>query len=285
MTIASTESAPAGSPNQVNGVLNYLADRDQHPVSYNFKPPPGGPARTGAYTKFTVPIHSARVIMSELSLDRQGFAVTRQNTAVANFYDPEEVRRVYYPEVERMVREFTGAVKVHVFDHNVRSRPMAKRHENGAQEPVKVAHNDYTLKSGPQRVRDLMADQADALLQNRFAVINVWRPIRGPVQESPLAVCDAQSMVQDDFVEHVLKYRDRDGEVYSVAFNPNHRWYYVPNQQKEEVLLLKCYDSEGRRARFTAHSAFEDPTSPPDAAPRESVEVRTLVFFAPESVG
>ena len=111
----------------------------------------------------------------------------------------------------------------------------------------------------------------------------MWRPIRGPVQESPLAVCDAQSMVQDDFVKHVLKYRDRDGEVYSVAYNPNHRWYYIPNQQKEEVLLLKCYDSDGRRARFTAHSAFEDPSSPPDAAPRESVEVRTLVFFPPDA--
>jgi hypothetical protein len=281
MTTPSTENATAAGDDQVNGVLNYLADRDQHPVSYNFKPPEGVPARTGTYSKFTVTIHSARPVLGQLSLDRQGFAVTRQQSAVANFYDADEVRRVYYPEVERMVREFTGAVKVHVFDHNVRSRPMAKRHENGAQEPVKVAHNDYTLKSGPQRVRDLMGGEAEALLKNRFAVINVWRPIRGPVQESPLAVCDAQSMVQDDFVKHVLKYRDRDGEVYSVAYNPNHRWYYVPNQQKEEVLLLKCYDSDGQRARFTAHSAFEDPSSPPDAAPRESVEVRTLVFFAP----
>jgi hypothetical protein len=281
MATSSTESATAIGPDYVSGVLNYLADRDQHPVSYNFKPPPGVPARTGTYAKFTVPIHSARAIVRELSLDRQGFAVTHQNTAVANFYDPDEVRRVYYPEVERMVREFTGAVKVHVFDHNVRSRPMAKRRENGAQEPVKVAHNDYTLKSGPQRVRDLMGNEAEALLKNRFAVINVWRPTRGPVKESPLAVCDARSMVQDDFVKHVLKYRDRDGEVYSVAYNPNHRWYYVPNQQREEVLLLKCYDSDGRRARFTAHSAFEDPTSPPDAPARESVEVRTLVFFAP----
>ena len=283
MTTSHTETATATSHDHVSGVLNYLADRDQHPVSYNFKPPPGVPARTGTYARFTVPIYSARAIMSELSLDKQGFAVTRHNTAVANFYDPEEVRSVYYPEVERLVREFTGAVKVHVFDHNVRSRPMAKRRENGAQEPVKVAHNDYTLKSGPQRVRDLLPDQADALLKNRFAVINVWRPIRGPVQESPLAVCDAQTMVQDDFVKHVLKYRDREGEVYSVAFNPNHRWYYIPDQQKEEVLLLKCYDSDGSRARFTAHSAFEDPTSPPDAAPRESVEVRTLVFFAPDA--
>lgn len=283
MTTPHTELAKPASPDHVNGVLNYLADKDQHPVSYNFKPPPGVPARTGTYAKFAVAIHSARTIMSELSLDRQGFAVVRHNTAVANFYDADEVRRVYYPEVERLVREFTGAVKVHVFDHNVRSRPMAKRRENGAQEPVKVAHNDYTLKSGPQRVRDLLGDEAEALLKNRFAVINVWRPIRGPVEESPLAVCDAQSMVQDDFVKHVLKYPDRDGEVYSVAYNPNHRWYYVPNQQREEVLLLKCYDSDRRRARFTAHSAFEDPSSPPDAAPRESVEVRTLVFFPPDA--
>ena len=281
MTTSHTESATAASPDHVNGVLNYLADRNQHPVTYTYQPPAGTPARSGVYTKFRVPIHNARAIMNELSLDRQGFAVTRQHSAVANFYDPEEVRRVYYPEVERLVREFTGAVKVHAFDHNVRSRPMAKRRENGAQEPVKVAHNDYTLKSGPQRVRDLLPGQAGALLDNRFAVINVWRPIRGPVQESPLAVCDARSMAPDDFVKHVLKYRDRDGEVYSVAYNPNHRWYYIPNQQKEEVLLLKCYDSDGHRARFTAHSAFEDPTSPADAAPRESIEVRTLVFFAP----
>jgi len=177
MTTLSSEAATAGSPDEVRGVLNYLADKDQRPVSYNFKPPEGVPARTGTYTKFTVPIHNARKIMRELSLDRQGFAVTRQNSAVANFYDADEVRRVYYPEVERMVRQFTGAVKVHVFDHNVRSRPMAKRHENGAQEPVKVAHNDYTLKSGPQRVRDLLPNEAGALLKNRFAVINVWRPI------------------------------------------------------------------------------------------------------------
>src|SRR5260370_42492226 len=146
--------------------------------------------------------------MSELSLDLQGFAVTRQDSAVANFYDADEVRKVYYPEVERMVREFTGAVKVHVFDHNVRSRPMAKLRENGAQEPVKVAHNDYTLKRGPQRVRDLLSDEAEALLANRFAIINVWRPIRGPVQESPLAVGDAESMVQDNIWKHVLRYRD-----------------------------------------------------------------------------
>ncbi len=282
MTITRIENQAAANPDHVDAVLNYLADQSAGPVTYTYQPPPGVAARTGNYAKFPVAIQSARAILPQLSLDRQGFTIARQESAVANFFDEKEVRGVYYPEVERLVKEVTGAVKVHVFDHNVRCRPMAKRRENGAQEPVKVAHNDYTLKSGPQRVRDLLPNEAEALLRNRFAVINVWRPIRGPVQESPLAVCDAQSMVPDDFVKHVLKYRDRDGEVYSVAYNPDHRWYYIPNQEKEEVLLFKCYDSDEHRARFTAHSAFEDPTSPRDAAPRESIEVRTLVFFAPD---
>lgn len=285
MAIDKIENQSAGSPDHVDAVLNYLADRSAGPVTYTYRPPPGVAARTGNYAKYAVAIHNARAIVPQLSLDRQGFAVASHETAVSNFYDEKEVRAIYYAEVERLVKEITGAVKVHVFDHNVRCRPMAKRRENGAQEPVKVAHNDYTLKSGPQRVRDLLPNEAEALLRNRFAIVNVWRPISGPVQESPLAVCDAQSMVPDDFVKHVLKYRDRDGEVYSVAYNPNHRWYYIPNQKKEEVLLLKCYDSDEYRARFTAHSAFEDPTSPHDAAPRESIEARTLVFFAPEKTG
>jgi hypothetical protein len=134
-------------------------------------------------------------------------------------------------------------------------------------------------------VRDLLeAEEAEERLKHRFAVINVWRPIRGPVQEAPLAVCDAQSLAPQDFVAMDLKYRDRTGEVYSVTFSPNHRWFYFPNMQKNEALLLKCYDSlEDGRARFTAHSAFDDPTSLPDAAARESIEARTLVFFAPEA--
>jgi hypothetical protein len=245
-------------------------------------PPPGVPVRSGQTIKQIVRIFDGRGVLDQLTLDRQGFAFVRHETAVRNFYDENEVRAVYYPEVERLVREATGATRVLVFDYNVRCRPMAQRGENAAREPVKFAHNDYTLKSGPQRVRDLMGDEADALLQHRFGEINVWRPVRGPVEESPLAVCDAQSMTLKDFVASDLKYRDRTGEVYSVAFNPDHRWFYFPHMQRNEALLLKCYDSaEDGRARFTAHTAFEDPTSPREAAPRESIETRTLFFFAP----
>jgi hypothetical protein len=267
--------------NHVDATLNYLIDASEKPVTYVYRPPEGTPARSGRYSKFTMPIHDARLGAGELSLDKQGFVVTRQHSAVANFYDNKQVREIYYPEVERLVKEATGAVKVLVFDHNVRCRPRAKSGEAGVQEPVKVAHNDYTVKSGPQRVRDLLPAEADSLLKNRFAVINVWRPIKGPVRDTPLAVCDAASIAPQDLVTHDLIYRDRVGEVYSLAYNPAHRGFYFPNMLASEVMLLKCYDSDGTRARFSAHSAFEGPTSPPDAAPRESIEVRTLVFFAP----
>jgi hypothetical protein len=276
------ETDATHSPTEVQAPMNYLAEIEDKPVSYMYKPPAGTPERSWHVSKHPMAIHNARAIADELSLDRQGFILTHQRSAVANFFDGDEVRSVYYPEVERMVREATGAARVLVFDHNVRCRPMAKRGDRGVREPVKYAHNDYTLKSGPQRVRDLLpAAEAEALLKHRFAVINVWRPIRGPVEETPLAVCDARSIGQQDLVPTDLRYPDRTGEVYSLAYNPAHRWFYFPHMRSDEVMLLKCYDSsQDGRARFTAHGAFDDPTSPPDAPARESIEVRTLAFFA-----
>jgi hypothetical protein len=206
-------------------------------------------------------VYDGRKVAEGLTLDGQGFAFTRHESRVVNFYDPDEVQRVYYPEVAQLIKDATGATRVHVFDHNVRCRPMAKEGLNGAREPVKFTHNDYTLKSGPQRVRELMGDEAEELLKHRFAEINVWRPIRGPVGESPLAVCDAQSMTLSDFIATDLKYRDRTGEVYSLAYSPNHRWYYFPKMQRDEVVLLKCFDSGTTAARALPHTP--DSTIPP----------------------
>ncbi len=271
----------------VNAPMSYLDVEgvQEKPTYYLCTPPAGVPQRNTTQVKHTMAIQNAREHIDEISLDKQGITFTPHETAVKNFYDAEEVRAVYYPEIVELIKKMTGAEKVHVFDHNVRCAPMCARGENGAREPVKFAHNDYTLKSGPQRVRDLLpAEEAEERLQHRFAVINVWRPIRGPVQDAPLAVCDAASMTQDDFNETDLKYEDRTGEVYSVSHNPNHRWFYFPQMERNEAMLLKCYDSAtDGRARFTAHSAFEDPTSPPDAPARESIETRTLVFFPPEA--
>jgi hypothetical protein len=276
-------STGGGAPanlDHVQALLSYLADRSERPVAYLYEPPEGVPMRSGKNVKESMTILNGRPVASQLTLDGQGFELVDHDTAVRNFYDDAEVKGSYYPEIERLVKEATGAKRVVVFDHNVRNGAKVTERRPGIREPVKFAHNDYTLKSGPQRVREILGDEAEELLKHRFAVINVWRSIAGPIQESPLAVCDAQSMKQDDFVGTDLKYQDRMGEVYSVAYNPNHRWYYFPKMRKDEALLLKCYDSAtDGRARFTAHTAFEDPTSPADAPPRESIEARTLVFF------
>ncbi len=195
--------------NQIETTVNYLDYTGERPVNYLYEPPAGVPARSGRNVKHTMRIYDGRRVSDRLTLDREGFALVRHESRVINFYGADEVRLIYYPEVERLVKQALGATRVVVFDHNVRCRPMAKAGENGAREPVKFAHNDYTVKSGPQRVRDLLPDEADELLKHRFVEINVWRPIRGPVEESPLAVCDAESMTIRDFIASDLRYRDR----------------------------------------------------------------------------
>jgi hypothetical protein len=148
------------------------------------------------------------------------------------------------------------------------------------QTPVRSAHNDYTERSGPQRVVDLMGEQeAKTLLRHRYAIINVWKPIHGPVKQVPLAFCDARSIGSGQLLDTDLVYPDRTGEVSMLTYAPEQCWYYVPEMQATEAVLLKCFDSDRTQSRFTAHSAFNDPTSDIDAPPRESIEVRTLAFF------
>lgn len=282
-TTASNGATKPTSLAHVVATLNYLDHSETAPKSYIEPPETGVEPRRPERSTEEMPIFDIRPVAGQVDLDAEGFALTRHDSAVGDFYDEDEVRQIYYPEVEKLVRAATGAAKVVVFDHNVRNMTKAEAGEAKTRRPVDYVHNDYTEKSGPQRVRDLLDPaEADALLQHRFAVINVWRPIRGPVQDKPLAVLDAQSMGPNDFVATDLIYKDRTGEIYSVHHRPTHRWYYVSEMQPDEALLLKCYDSAtDGRARFTAHSAFSNPSAPTDAAPRESIEARTLVFFPP----
>ena len=229
-------------------------------------------------------IADMRPVAGSLSLDREGFVLRQSRSDVADFYDAEEVKAVYDPEIERLVKQETGAEDVLVFDHTIRVASEAKRREKKVREPVKIAHIDFTAASGPQRVRDLLpADEAARRLESRFASYNLWRPITGPVVSMPLAVCDARSVPPEDLVITYLAYEDRVGENYNLAFNPDHRWSYVPRMTTDEITIFKSYESEtDGRARFTPHSAFDDPTTPEGAPPRESIETRVLAFFAPE---
>jgi hypothetical protein len=268
----------------VEAELNYLVPMTERLVNYMFEPPPDVPRHNGSYDIHQLPIHNARAIAPNLSLDQEGFALAAHTSQVEDFYNDEEVRRVYYPEAEQLLVQLTGGFKAVVFDHNVRNIQRAQQGESNAKEPVKRVHNDFTARSGYSRARTELAargiENAEALLQQRFAVINVWRPITGPVQASPLAVCDASSIASTDWVAGDLVYRDRVGETYAVTYNPSHRWFYFPQLQSNEAILIKCFDSaEDGRARFTAHTAFDDPTTPLNAPPRESIELRSFVFY------
>jgi hypothetical protein len=265
----------------VTAGLNYLAPTSGKPRTYAFDPPAGEPKSTALPEPHNVPIFNGRSIASSFTLDREGFELVRHPTPVEDFYDDKQVRDVYYPAAESFLRATLKADRVFIFDHTVRRRVEGSQDIRGAgpRQPATRVHVDQTDLSGRNRVREHLPDEADELLKGRVQVINLWRPIRGPLLDSPLAMCDAQSVAPGDLVASDLIYPGRAGETYSVKYNPAHRWIYFPIMTTHEALLLKCYDSaiEGN-ARFAPHTAFVDPSTPEDAPPRESIELRTLVF-------
>jgi hypothetical protein len=265
----------------IEALLNYSVDTGEKPASYGgISSAEADKKRTGKYQEYKMPIYDGRAVADQLSLEREGFILVRHETKVKDFYDGTEVRSIYYPEIEKLVKETSGAKRVLVFDHTLRSADSATREAKQISGPVRNAHNDYTEWSGPQRVRDLLPDEAEELLKGRFAVVQVWRPIRSPVQREPLAIADARSIGTKELFPSSRVYPDRVGEVYHCAFNPEHRWYYFPYMQRNEAVVFKTFDSSrDGRARWTAHTAFDDPNSPEDAPPRESIEMRTLAFF------
>jgi len=267
----------------VDAALSYIEPTRDKPRSLEYEPPPGVPRMTAVYRDHTVTIRDVRPVASALSLEREGFQLVTAASSVTDFCDQEAVQTRYYADTVSLLEELTGASRAVVFDHTIRRRiPGAADRTTGVpRQPVPRVHNDYTVKSGPQRVRDFFGKDASDLLRRRFSVVNVWRPIRGPIQDAPLAVADAQSVDSDDLVATDLIYPDRTGEIYYVKFNPSHRWFYAPAMRQDEVMLIKCFDSaDDGRARFVPHAAFVDPTTPAGAPPRESIELRTLVFYA-----
>jgi lambda repressor-like predicted transcriptional regulator len=271
----------AGLPH-VEGALHYLARMTERPYNLAYDPAPGEPRSNIVPDTYVLPIYDMRPATDSATLDREGFALLRHRSAITDYDDADELRRVYYPEAERIVADAIGAERVVIFDHTIRRRQWGAqdRAPGTPRQPVTRIHGDYTEQSGPQRVRDLMDDEAEALLRRRFAIVNVWRPIRGPLRDAPLAVCHAGTVASEDLVVQDLIYRNRRGETYGLTYNPAHRWFYVPEMRTDEVLLLKCYDSlKDGRARFMPHTSFQDPTAPADVLPRESIELRTLAFF------
>jgi hypothetical protein len=260
--------------------LNYAIDTGVKPVNETFGPNNIHRRRTGTYEAYPMSIRNGRPIAAEFSLDRNGFAFVEHRTAVKDFFDPQQLKDVYYPEAEALVKKVSGAARVVVFDHTLRSGNEDEREARKVREPVLSVHNDYTEWSGPQRVREILPDEADELLKHRFAIIQIWRAINQPIQTNPLAIADARSLATEDLIAAERRYPHRVGETYQIRHNAKHQWYYFPLMTRDEALVFKVYESlKDGRARFTAHTSFDDPNTPPGAPPRQSIEIRTLAFF------
>ncbi|MEY2654625.1 MAG: hypothetical protein RLZZ524_1653 [Pseudomonadota bacterium] len=276
------QRAAMSRPSSVRATMQYTVDNGIPPDYYFYEPDPSVTLNPPGTDAREVEIHDGWPQVDHLSVDREGFELHDFAARFDQFDDDASIHAQFYPQVIDFVKRHTGAKRVIVFDHTIRKRlPADLKQQTTVQRPaVLLVHSDYTPASGPQRVRDIVPDEAESLLQRRVAFFNVWKPLYRRVEELPLAMIDAQTQVDADLLRMDLKYRERTGEIYVLRHSPQHRWVYFPQMEARHALLLKTYDSEtDGRARFMGHSAFEDPTSPHDAMKRESIEVRTMAFF------
>ncbi|KAK4215076.1 hypothetical protein QBC37DRAFT_372380 [Rhypophila decipiens] len=248
------------------------------------------PAYIGRPETFQRPSVPLDVVVTDISgntdkysLDSHGFQIYHHESKEKEFRDDDKIKAEYYPETEQLLKDATGAVRILIFDHTIRRQPpksgSGPKDQIALRGPVRSVHIDQSYEAARQRVSHHLPDEADALLHNRFQIINVWRPIK-PICKDPLAVADANSVPESDLIPAPLIYPNRAGATLLVKPNPRHRWYFKYAQRPDEVTLIKCFDSKEEQglARRVPHSAFVDPAEE-DKEDRESIEVRALVFY------
>lgn len=277
---------PAGSYG-ISAEIGYLKPQDERPFNYMFEPPSGIPWQNCEYEQPCMPIVDARRFEVPPSLSCDGFELRDAPTRDVDFSDEASIVRNYYPDAAELALSATCGTKAYVFDHLVRRREPGRpalsfgRSGDGSR-PAGVgrAHNDYTEASGRRRLAAVLHDTAPLASVGRFCIVNIWRPLNGPVLDTPLALCDARTVAVHDLVASDVYYPNRAGEIYLVHHSVRHAWRYFSAMNNDEALVFKQYDSQlNGTSRFTPHAAFDHPHTPPDAPLRRSIEVRCLVTF------
>lgn len=264
--------------------LNYFRPPEDGSVPFNFveKPPAGQPQRNFGDFNVQAPITDIRGRESEYTLDKDAFEVVSgvPPSAEKEFVDDESIKKNYYPEVEKLILDqVPGSNKVFLFDHTIRrSNPNAPRN------PVTRVHIDQTVKSATQRVHHHLPEEAEKLLAGRYRIINIWRPLNGPVQATPLGFASSSTLKDEDVIPVEHRYPDRTGETAGIRYNEGQKWHYLSGMKNDERLFLECFDSESLKPGTKVqggrvpHTAFTDPRTPEGAVQRDSIEVRALVF-------
>ena len=273
--------AEQSTTDTIRARFNYIVDTGVPPVRYIDWPEMEHQAVPPQYRQYEMVVRNGRPLRETFRLDIHGFAFVDHATQVRKFTDEAERARVYDLEVQALIKKHSGAAEVVVFDHTIRTSDEETQKSSNMRPTVKSVHNDYTETSAPRRLREIVGDaEAERRFKKRWAIIQLWRPIRGKVLIDPLAICDGRSIPQQGFIRVERRYKYRTGEVYHIAHNPAHEWYYFPRMERDEALVFKVFDSDATKlSRFTAHSAFDDPDTPAGAPPRESIETRTFAFF------
>jgi hypothetical protein len=284
MSQPSPSIEPAAAPEDVRAALTFIVPQQTKP-SFESSALTGGDPRVHFATENReVTIHDMRPDAGRLSLDREGFVLLSWPTAAGDLHDDVVVAGPYRDEIEALLVEVTSADRVAVFDATRRSDGVGgAANPDGLRGPATRVHVDYTVASGPKRAADALgADEVERVLASggRIVQVNVWRPITGPVHRAPLALADATSIAGEELVATDQVFPDRVGEIYQVAHGDGQRWYWAPRMERDEVLLIKGWDSlDDGRARFTPHGAFQLPEQDPEAPARESIEIRTYLIF------
>lgn len=261
---------------EVKTKVNFFQDPKDGSKPHNYvEPLPGTPQRNFAEEIVEITVHDIRGREKDFSLDQDAFEVVQGiPSEEKDFTDDEHIKKVYYPEIEKLLLEnVPGAHKVTLFDHTIR-----RDTPNAHRAPVTRVHVDQTRRSTEWRVRLHDSEDAEELLKGRYRIINVWRPLNGPVQGTPLGFASATTVNDNDLVPIEHRYPHRTGETAGVRHHPDQKFYYWSGMQNDERLFLKCYDSQEGVGQRVPHSAFIDPRTPAGARGRESIEVRALVY-------
>jgi hypothetical protein len=274
-------TAEKPSTDTIRASFNYVVPTGRPAIRYIDWPEMEHNAIPPEYELHEMAVRNGRPLRNTFKFDIHGFVFVDHDTKVKDFADEAERKRVYDPEVQALIKKHSGASEVIVFDHTIRITDDESQRISGARPTVKGVHNDYTEKSAPIRLREIVGDaEAERRMKKRWAIVQMWRPIRGPVVIDPLGICDGRSIPQKGFIRVERRYKYRTGEVYHIAYDPMHAWFYFPLMERDEALVFKVFDSDvSKLSRFTAHSAFDDPATPAGAPPRESIETRTFAFF------
>ncbi|TFK19498.1 hypothetical protein FA15DRAFT_759998 [Coprinopsis marcescibilis] len=277
--------AIADVPSTVSNLTYFIPPVDGRPAYQyvNADPATGKAAHNYDRKQYPVEVENIRGQEDRYLLNEAGFQFLHYPTKhTLTFDDDERIKREYYPDSVELLKNFTGASHVVVFDHTVRRhRPDEIDDGPAKRKPLPQVHIDQTPKSVRDRAHRHIGPNAETLLKKRCQLVNVWRPINHAAWDVPLACCDYRSVDPNDPLPITLIYPDMEGEFYGVAYSPEHRWKYMRGMTPDEALLIKCYDSiqDGSVALWTPHTAFKDPSAPKDAPFRESIELRAFLFY------